>query len=100
MHIIRSSSHITAHHKVSPQQTPSSKLCKDCKHFKSDPTGARFGKCSLYGKQNLVDGKIEYSYASIAREYECRGDYYDKKQSTFEHLKESLSKLQMSTDKK
>ena len=49
------------------------KLCKDCKFFLPTMYGGKFdigrhmGRCSLYGKINLVTGEIEHEYASIVR---------------------------------
>ena len=49
------------------------KLCKNCKHFLPTMYGDKFdigihmGRCSLYGKLNLVNGEIEHEYASIIR---------------------------------
>jgi hypothetical protein len=31
--------------------------------------------------QDLVDGSINYDYASIAREYKCKGEYFEAKQN-------------------
>lgn len=43
----------------------------------------KLGNCSIFGKQNLVTGEIEYEYASICRinESKCgkEGKYYSKK---------------------
>jgi hypothetical protein len=35
----------------------------------------------LFGVQDLVDGSIKYDYASIAREYKCKGEYFEAKQN-------------------
>jgi hypothetical protein len=52
------------------------KLCIDCKYFVGeesrwpydDAPQAKYGKCKLFGKINLVSGEINYEYASLARE--------------------------------
>lgn len=52
------------------------KLCKDCKHFLPTMYGDKFdignymGRCSLYGKINLINGEIEHDYASTARSFD------------------------------
>ncbi len=61
-------------------------VCKDCKHFQSTPKNIKHGKCKLFGVQDLVDGSIRYDYASIAREYKCKGEYFQPKQNCFAEL--------------
>lgn len=82
MHVKRVPIKIMTQHIVTPHNPPCTKLCINCKHFKQDLTGLQFGKCTLYGTQNLVDGTIQYTYASIARKYECKGTYYEFKPSS------------------
>ena len=49
------------------------KLCRDCKNFIPALYGGKFdvgnhlGRCSLYGKINLINGEVDHEYASIAR---------------------------------
>jgi len=49
------------------------KLCKDCKNFLPAMYGDKFdvgnhlGRCTLYGKINLINGEVDHEYASIAR---------------------------------
>lgn len=72
-----------------PNAPPQTNYCKDCKHFRKQYP-ISFSKCSKFGKVDLVDGSIMYSYASIAREYECKGEYFEKKEDI---LKEFVSKF-------
>ena len=43
----------------------------------------KLGTCSLFGKQNLVTGQIEYDSALMCRQYETKcgkdGQHYDEK---------------------
>jgi hypothetical protein len=87
MHITRTHINITSEYKITPKNLPSNKFCKNCKHFKAGLTGVQFGKCKLYGVQNLIDGQIDYKYASITREYDCKGDFYETKPTPFDKLK-------------
>lgn len=64
----------SAQHRFTPTR-PQLKLCKDCKHFQPSQK-VKYGKCSLYGFQDLVDGSIKYEFAGIARQYECKGQYF------------------------
>lgn len=66
-----------AQHHISPNSPPM-KICRDCKHFQHS-RGVKFGICKLFGVQDLVDGSINYDYASIAREYKCKGEYFEAK---------------------
>jgi len=69
------------------------KLCVDCKFFKKDLLGDRFGTCSLFKKYEisddsfLVDGivrgkSVKYHYCSTARLDDCMcgkdGNLYEK----------------------
>lgn len=75
-------------HSISPNTPPQIKLCKNCKHFKTDFwAGTKFGKCKLYGNQDLIDGSIIYDYVNIARPYKCQGNYYEDRPSLFESFK-------------
>lgn len=51
------------------------KFCRNCKYYKH----ASQDYCTYYGKINLVSGEVSYEYASIAREYECKGEKYEDK---------------------
>ena len=68
---------------ISLSNSTNPKLCVDCKFFKRDLFGNKFGKCSLFEKTEiadndnyndfLVDGivrrkKVEYHYCSTARQ--------------------------------
>ena len=55
------------------------KLCIDCKFFKKDLFSNKYGRCSLFTREEdtksfLVDGidrtRIEYQYCAIARKYD------------------------------
>lgn len=53
-----------------------SPICKKCIHFIpvkflgcSKEEKIYYGKCKLYGNKNILSGKINYEFASIAREY-------------------------------
>lgn len=57
-------------------------ICKDCKYFQPDnfyfltQNRYEFGKCKKSMDLNLVSGKINYNYASITREYKCKGEWF------------------------
>jgi hypothetical protein len=72
--------HGASKHPISPNSQPL-QACKDCKHFHYN-NGIQQGRCKLFGVQDLVDGTIRYDYASIAREYKCKGVYFEEKQNT------------------
>jgi hypothetical protein len=56
------------------------KLCKDCKHFLIDAKSSiKYGYCNRFGSINLVDGSIRYEHATIAREYQCKGELFETK---------------------
>jgi hypothetical protein len=61
-----------------PNAPPQTNFCKDCKHIRKGFPSS-LSKCSKFGKVDMVDGYIIYSYASIAREYECKGEHFEKK---------------------
>jgi hypothetical protein len=61
--------------KISPQMT----TCRNCKHYHSSLLGDRFGKCFKIGG----DPKVQYSYANIARMFDCKGDYFQEKNHFF-----------------
>jgi hypothetical protein len=52
----------------------------------------QYGKCKLYGNQDLVDGTVDHDYASIARRYMCKGLHYEDKPSPFAHTVEYISR--------
>lgn len=71
-----------AQHRITPLSPPL-KPCKDCKHFQALPPSSiaqniKYGKCRLFGIQDLVDGSIEYEFAGISRQYHCKGDYFEQ----------------------
>lgn len=51
-------------------------ICATCKHFQpswhfTKDLAVEFGKCRYYGEMNILDGKINYTYASIIRNNHC-----------------------------
>lgn len=59
-------------------KTPTPPLCKDCKYFHKEPhISMENAYCTKFGKISLVSGNILYEYASIAREYDCKGKYFE-----------------------
>ena len=62
--------------------------CINCVHFIEDqsnypydpPPKTEYGKCKLFGKQNMVTGEINNEYASVCRhdEKKCgeKGQYF------------------------
>jgi hypothetical protein len=64
--------------KISPQL----KTCRNCKHYHSSLLGDRFGKCLKIGE----DPKVQYSYANIARMFDCKGNYFQEKEHFIEHF--------------
>jgi len=63
-------------------------ICKSCAYFLNpvDETkrgSYEFGKCNLFGVQNVVSGEIKYEFAEICRtnQYKCNmtGKYYKEK---------------------
>ena len=53
--------------------------CKKCIYFEpsnsfSLQSRIEYGTCRYYGEKNLLDGKIKYDYASIARKYKDCGE--------------------------
>ncbi len=56
-------------------------FCVDCKHFKPPTDGIppKYGYCKKFFNVNTVDGSVEYSFASVARIFECRDKYYEPK---------------------
>jgi len=74
------------------------KLCINCKYFIADNDNGKFGKCSLFLKQNgkinyLVNGinEGEYFYCSTSRDSDTmcgeEGKYYKKKIVKNAHIK-------------
>jgi len=66
--------------------------CINCVHFIEDksnypydppPSDEKYGKCKLFGKQNMVTGTINNEYASICRYNEAicgeKGKHFTKK---------------------
>lgn len=59
------------------------KLCKDCKYYvlplPPHEKNKKLGKCALFGTVNLIDGEVEYKYASDIRPALCNGKFFEKK---------------------
>lgn len=84
-----------AQHQITPKSQPL-QICKDCKHFQwSRNAGVKYGTCKLFGTQDLVDGTIQYDYASIAREYKCKGEYFQQKPN---HIADFLKQYNIDVD--
>jgi hypothetical protein len=73
--------------KSSPKLTRTHKICKNCKHFKTHEIGIQYGHCSLFGEQDLVTGEIKHTFASVAREFFCKGDYWEEYSSIAKNKK-------------
>lgn len=60
-------------------------LCIQCKyylppkHAKSSLVthDMKLGHCQKTGMVNVIDGEIVYEYVTTAREYKCKGDWYE-----------------------
>ena len=42
-------------------------ICKNCIHYRPSIFASVFGKCSQYGRKNIVSGVLNNDYADIAR---------------------------------
>lgn len=71
--------------KMSPSQVvsigePLPNLCKNCVHFHHNPLhNIQFAKCRRAFSIDLVTGKKEFPYASVARQFDCRGEQYEER---------------------
>jgi hypothetical protein len=67
-------------------------LCKDCKWIRIDksykgfftkrehtPRELEYSLCAKYTRVDLVSGQKKYEYASIAREYKCFGNGFERR---------------------
>lgn len=58
-------------------------ICKDCKYFKYDTiyNDLNYGKCTKFGRKNLIDGKIVFEDVVAARSNDCttNGTYFEEK---------------------
>jgi hypothetical protein len=58
-------------------------ICKDCKYFNYDTfyKEFEFGKCSKFGRKNLINGKIVFEDVQTARNTDCGvdGTYFEPK---------------------
>lgn len=67
----------------STKKQPPPKLCKNCAHFRVNPTyptDLKMGKCVKEVKINLIDGAEISTYAEVVREYDCKGNWYQEKE--------------------
>lgn len=66
---------------IDPIIGASVKLCKDCKYYvhplPPHENNKKLGKCALFGSINLIDGDIEYKFASDVRPALCNGKYHE-----------------------
>jgi len=48
-------------------------VCKDCKYFKYDTfyKDYTFGRCTKFGKKDLITGKIIFEDVTLARSQDC-----------------------------
>lgn len=57
------------------------KICKDCKYYvlplPPNEKNKKLGKCAMFGTVNLIDGEVEYKYASDVRPALCAGKYFE-----------------------
>ncbi len=62
---------------------PSANYCKSCVHFLPNQAmrDAKHGFCKLFGTVDLVTGEVEYTSANLSREYECKGQYFEPKET-------------------
>ena len=81
-------------YKIIKNVTEIPKLCINCKYFKKNNFyNNTFAKCTKTYMIDVVDGTHKYSYASIAREYECKEKYFEQKEmSEFELFIDSFFK--------
>ena len=54
-------------------------VCSKCIHFEPASSikydnSINYGKCKFYGKKDILNGKITYDYASIARKHQSCGE--------------------------
>ena len=77
------------------------KLCLDCKYFKiSRVDVSNYSKCShpaMLSGQDMVSGKVTFSFADINRNREFRcgkeAKYFEQKISLFTKLKNKLTSI-------
>jgi hypothetical protein len=69
------------------------KLCIHCAHYLPPspatrsalfPPDPKKGMCKKTGLMNLIDGEIQYTSVALAREYDCKGDWYERKEPSEE----------------
>jgi len=66
--------------KGDPPPTP----CKDCIHFKQSwLTPVKYGRCTMFQIVNVIDGSVNHKYASVARVFDCKGEYLVEKNTSF-----------------
>lgn len=61
-------------------------LCINCKYYIPPPpaqaANKKRGLCQKSGTINVIDGEIEYTLVTIAREYDCHGDWFEPNDET------------------
>jgi hypothetical protein len=66
-------------------------ICRECKYFRKTYSmyidSLEFGKCTKVSNLDLVTGCKTYNYASIIREFECKGDWYEENKTTWFYKK-------------
>ena len=58
------------------------KLCVDCKNFikpADQSTPLKYGHCKKFVNMNKVDGSVQYAYASVVRDVDCKDKFYEPK---------------------
>ena len=45
-------------------------ICRNCVHFKPSTSGVEYGRCSQFGRKNIVTGDIYIDYADFCRNNE------------------------------
>lgn len=57
-------------------------ICRDCKYFRKSHYLYHYtielGKCTKISNLDLVTGFKTYNYASVVREFDCKGNWYEE----------------------
>lgn len=70
------------------------KTCQNCKHYHSSLLGDRFGKCYKIGGYP----KVQYSYANIARMFDCKGNYFEEKERLIDNFLKNVKMHKKTND--
>lgn len=57
-------------------------VCKTCKYFEpltNSSDKIKYGKCLNFGEIDVITGEKTFLYASTARNFSCKGKFYEKK---------------------